>query len=351
MTLKSDIRAEADRLRATFQARGAEVFEPEILQPAGTLLGLYGEDIRARAFVTQDPIRGEMMLRPDFTVPLVQSHIEADRTSASYTYSGEIFRRQEDDDTRPTEYMQVGYEIFAGEDEATTDAEVLAAVSNALADLPLATTIGDFAILRAAINSLDTPDRRKAALLRHLWRPARFRALLQRFSRPAPPPPPAPDPNTPHVGLRSLEDIEVRRALLAQEAKTPPITDAEVTRLNAILSVRDKAPAALATLMSLANGDSDLANAVTRLQSRLDALADKGIAPDTLDFEASYGRTSMEYYGGFVFGLSAPDKLDWPVIATGGRYDLLTETLGQPIPAVGGVIRPDAVLALRGSTQ
>ncbi len=144
MTLKSDIRAEADRLRATFQARGAEVFEPEILQPAGTLLGLYGEDIRARAFVTQDPIRGEMMLRPDFTVPLVQSHIEADRTSASYTYSGEIFRRQEDDDTRPTEYMQVGYEIFAGEDEATTDAEVLAAVSNALADLPLATTIGDF---------------------------------------------------------------------------------------------------------------------------------------------------------------------------------------------------------------
>ena len=46
-----------------------------MLQPAGTLLDLYGEDIRARAYVTDDPVRGEMMLRPDFTVPVVQAHM------------------------------------------------------------------------------------------------------------------------------------------------------------------------------------------------------------------------------------------------------------------------------------
>ena len=82
MSDKSDIRAEAERLRKTFEARGAEVFEPSILQPAGALLGLYGEEIRARAFVTQDPLKGEMMLRPDFTVPLVQQHMDAGRAAA-----------------------------------------------------------------------------------------------------------------------------------------------------------------------------------------------------------------------------------------------------------------------------
>ncbi|MDC3265334.1 hypothetical protein OAU61_04555, partial [Planktomarina temperata] len=43
----------------------------DILQPADVLLDLYGEDIRARAYVTSDPLRGEQMLRPDFTVPVV----------------------------------------------------------------------------------------------------------------------------------------------------------------------------------------------------------------------------------------------------------------------------------------
>ncbi|MEM7690808.1 MAG: ATP phosphoribosyltransferase regulatory subunit, partial [Pseudomonadota bacterium] len=87
---KADIRAEAVRLREGFQARGAEVFEADILQPAGALLDLYGEDIRARAFVTQDPLRGEMMLRPDFTVPLVQQHVATAGGADRYTYAGEV---------------------------------------------------------------------------------------------------------------------------------------------------------------------------------------------------------------------------------------------------------------------
>ena len=100
MTRKSEIKAQADRLRAVFEAKGAEVFEADILQPAGALLDLYGEDIRARAFVTHDPLRGEMMLRPDFTVPLVQRHMDQGRGQGRYTYAGEVFRRQEDDPER-----------------------------------------------------------------------------------------------------------------------------------------------------------------------------------------------------------------------------------------------------------
>jgi ATP phosphoribosyltransferase regulatory subunit len=105
-------------------------------------------------------------------------------------------------------------------------------------------------------------------------------------------------------------------------------------------------------LSRLARGMPALGPAVARLDARLGALAAKGIAVDTLDFEAGYGRTTMEYYDGFVFGFYAANP-DMPPVATGGRYDALTAVLGQgrSIPAVGGVIRPALVAQLRGLTD
>lgn len=341
MTLKADIRAEADRLRAGFEARGALVFEADILQPAGALLDLYGEDIRARAFVTQDPLRGEMMLRPDFTVPLVQQHVATGGSAARYTYAGEVFRRQEDDDSRPREYIQVGFEVFGGDIDA--DAEVFAAMADALAGLPVQATIGDFGVLTAAVQCLDTPERRKRALLRHIWRPKRFNALLDRFSRPAPPPPAPPDDEVVHVGLRTREEIAARIALLAEEAETPPIAEAELSRLRALEAIDSAAPQAVAALNALgANGCAE------RLAATLDAISGHGVDPSALRFQASFGLTSLEYYSGFVFGFTAQGHAP---VATGGRYDLLTRALngGSAIPAVGGVIRPEIVRALRGA--
>src|SRR6056297_581280 len=100
--------AAAACLRAFLDA-GAVPVEAEVLQPAETLLDLYGEDIRARAYVTADPLRGEQMLRPDFTVPVVQRHMAEGAEPARYTYAGEVFRRQETEEPgRPAEYVQVG---------------------------------------------------------------------------------------------------------------------------------------------------------------------------------------------------------------------------------------------------
>ena len=90
--------------------------------------------------------------------------------------------------------------------------------------------------------------------------------------------------------------------------------------------------------------------ALDRFEARCDAMAKRGVDVDALPFEASYGRTSMEYYDGFVFGFYSEARPDLPPVATGGRYDALTRRLGQgrDIPAVGGVIRPDLVLDLGG---
>ena len=55
MSQKAAIRSEAERFFAAFQAAGAVAFEADHLLPADMLLDLYGEDIRARAYVTHDP--------------------------------------------------------------------------------------------------------------------------------------------------------------------------------------------------------------------------------------------------------------------------------------------------------
>ena len=90
---------------------------------------------------------------------------------------------------------------------------------------------------------------------------------------------------------------------------------------------------------------------VDNFAKRLDFLENNGVNLDLLDFEGSYGRTSMEYYDGFVFGFYSETYKDLAPVATGGRYDALTERMGQGkrIPAVGAVLRPDLTLLLRGN--
>ncbi len=361
MTDKAAIRAEAERLYAAFLAAGAQPVETDILQPAETLLDLYGEDIRARAYVTADPLHGEMMLRPDFTVPVVQAHMAGGADPARYAYMGEVFRRQEHLDGRAREYLQVGYEVF-DRNAPEADAEVFALFAGALADLNLRPATGDIGILTAAVRGLSTSDRRKAALLRHIWRPQRFRLLLDRFAGRAPVPAAraqllerlaadAPEALVaaagPLVGLRSPEDIAARAAALLEDAATPPLKAPEAALLYDLLSLQAPAQAALAHLRGIAPMLPAIEPAIETFAARLSALAARGVDVASLPFEASHGRTTLEYYDGFVFSLHGP--ADLPAVASGGRYDAMTSVLGQgrSIPAVGAIVRPELVARLR----
>lgn len=360
MPSRAETNARAAQLRAGFEAAGAAAVEPPILQPADTLLDLYGEDIRARAYVTSDALRGEQMLRPDFTVPVVQMHMESGAEPARYTYAGEVFRRQEQDPDRASEFMQVGYEVFDRTDPAAADAEVFALISRALSGLSLDVATGDIGILMAAVRGLRTTDKRKAALMRHIWRPRRFRQLLDRFSGKTPLPTarkallanrdPLADA-APMIGRRSLVEIETRIAVLRDDAEADLMSEGEVELIDELLRVRETMPHALAHLRDIAVDLPAIGPALQGLENRADALAARGIDVDGLGFEASYGRTLMEYYDGFVFGFTAVGRPDLPAVATGGRYDALTQRLGQgaEIPAVGGVLRPGLMLELEAT--
>ncbi|MBM3612185.1 MAG: ATP phosphoribosyltransferase regulatory subunit, partial [Alphaproteobacteria bacterium] len=252
-------RAAGQRLMEALRAAGAEPVEARILQPAGTLLDLYGEEMRARAYVTADPVQGEMMLRPDFTVPVVQMHMAEGAEPARYCYLGEVFRKQDGPATRPSEYLQVGYEVFARDDPAAADAEVFALIAGLLAPLGLRAVTGDMGLLGAAVAGLTLRPARKAALTRHIWRPARFRALIDRFAGRAPVPPARADliarlraegagamirAAGPLVGLRTEAEIEARAAALLADADAPPLPEAEAARIDALLAVAGPAPEA-----------------------------------------------------------------------------------------------------------
>ncbi len=299
-----------------------------------------------------------MMLRPDFTVPVVQMHMDSGADPARYAYAGEVFRRQEVNETRPNEFLQVGFEVFDGRAPAQADAEVYASIAAALEGLGLRAATGDIGILLAAVGGLRTTEARRAALVRHLWRPRRFRALLDRFAGRVPPPPSrvallaAADPLAdagPEIGLRSRAEVAARIATLRADALAPPISEEEVAMLDALLALRETAPHVLDALRDMEVDMPAIGPAIARMAERLDAMAARGVDVATLPFEASYGRTSMEYYDGFVFGFYADSRPDLPPVATGGRYDALTRLLGQgrEVPAVGGVIRPELVVSLR----
>ena len=370
----ADLSAELERLHGLFAAAGAEDVEPAALQPADLLLNLYGEDLRARAYVTDDPVQGDLILRPEFTAPVALLHRSRNAAApARYAYAGSVWRRQNPGSARPTEFLQAGVEAIGEADAVVADAEIFALTARALAECgPLDVATGDLSIARAAISGLGLPARRAGLLRRHLWRPARFRALLESFG---PGGGEASDLRkgllaaaeageaalagfiaeaAPEAGLRSPQEIAARATALAQEAASPPLDPARIAFVEALLAVKGPGPQALADMQALAaeapaETAAALAPALERMARRLDALSARGHAD--LPFDASFGR-ALEYYDGFTFEFRRPDMPHLPPLGGGGRYDALTARLGlgpsgAGLPAIGAAVRPEAMLAAR----
>lgn len=354
MIPKRDKQAIGQRFLQAFREAGAVEVAPDILLPADILLDLYGEDIRARAYTSTDPIRGEVMLRPDFTVPVVQMHMAGGAEPARYCYLGEVFRKQDPGDERPAnprdnEYLQAGFEMFAHDPQA--DAEVFALFHRLLAPWDLRAVTGDMGLVMDAVRALPLSDARRCALIHHVWRPGRFGRLLARFSRPVPPREFAASA-APWVGLRTPAEMDRRMDRLTADRDSAPLDPAWIARLDRLFAISAPMPDALGELADLSQDWPDLAPAIDRIKERAGRLAALGIPIGSVLFDASHGHRTMEYYDGFTFSFVAEGRADWPPVATGGRYDALTAVLGRggrTIPAVGGIIRPGLIAELEGA--
>ncbi|MEM6971374.1 MAG: ATP phosphoribosyltransferase [Pseudomonadota bacterium] len=371
----AEIDALQDRLADFFAGAGYRPVAPPHLYPAELLLDLYGEDLHGRAYLF--PAAGgadALCLRPDFTVPVALAHGGRgwDRP-AKYAYRGPVFRRQEAGSTRPVEYLQAGIESIGAADPAEAEAEILSLTLeglDALGAVGLDVVTGDLGIVFALLEALRIPAALHAALCRHLWRPARFQALLDEARRAKPAPSSAraaliaaaaggPAALAEHlarageiIGLREMTEIEERIAAFDADARAAALEAEQAELITTVLRTTGATGDVLSALRSLTIGAGlDLTAALDRLERRLDAMTRIGLDAEGLFFDAGFGRT-LEYYDGFVFEVRAANRPSLPPLAGGGRYDGLTQRLGasSPIPAIGAMIRPEAAMAARAQS-
>lgn len=349
----SALQNERRRALALFAEHGASQVEVPTLLPVAKMLDLYGEDIRARAYITHDPIEGDLVLRPDFTVPIVEMHMEYGAAPARYAYEGLIWRQKQGRTREDAAFWQVGYELFDDVNPVAADAELLSIFARLLAPMDLEIRTGDMGLIFTMLRALELEDWRRAALMRHIWRPKRFQALVERYSLPI-------EEKTEMatrakqpvegeaVGLRSVEEVKTRQNWLAKEAKTPPLGADIIDALEAAQSVEGNLARAAKAIEALAQRYSFLDKFSAQFAARNAALCNAGVDIEAILFHSNFGRESLEYYDGFVFGFYAKDMPELPSLAQGGRYDSLTRAMGKGafMPAIGGIYRPEIGLEL-----
>jgi len=172
---------------AVFAAAGFDAIDPGSVLEAENLLDLYGEDVRGRAFVFEGGEGKDLCLRPDLTLAICRHHLGQGGGAAKYVAAGPVYRRPSLGETRPAQFVQVGCEWFGAEDAATADAQTFKLVSDAVRAIGVedfAVETGDLGVLFALIDAAAIPERWRARLKRHVWRPSRFAALLEDYASP-----------------------------------------------------------------------------------------------------------------------------------------------------------------------
>jgi ATP phosphoribosyltransferase regulatory subunit len=358
----TDPRAEA--LVASYERAGYARVRPAILQPAEPFLDLSGEEIRKRMYLTTAPGGGEFCLRPDLTIPVSRDYLASPLAGrpAGFCYLGPVFRYRA---SEPAEFLQAGIESFGRTDKAAADAEMLARGLEATAHYGVKAPdirVGDVALFSGLIAGLDLPPAWKRRLVKDFNRKSNLAQDLERLVLAGTNGRPeyqgvlaalaGADPKGAHalvtdllsiagitaVGGRSVGEIADRfleQAALGASTKLPREARALIERFLAIAGDPDQAAADLRALARDANLASALAPALDLFEHRTGFLAAHGIDVKRVRFSTAFSR-GFDYYTGFIFELTDPERSGDPLVA-GGRYDDLLSRLGsaEPVPAVG----------------
>jgi ATP phosphoribosyltransferase regulatory subunit len=354
-----------DAVRAPFSAFGGTWVDAPVLQPLSTLLDLAGEAMRARLVVVSAGAE-DSALRPDFTIPVVQAHIDTGRSEGRFLYEGKAFAAS-GAEGGASEHRQIGAEMFGpGADPAADDATIIAlgwdaARAGGRSDLSI--QLGDIGLFQSFLGALRLPQPAIARLVRALPTSRGVRLELDRAaSREAPANgggklasmlADLPEgegaamleelwrlAGIQPVGGRSPAEIVHRLALRAEASRNPPLSPAEVDLIGRYLALSGAPHVVLEEAEALAaEGGGDLSSAVAAWVRRLKALASGGVPIHALNFGAAFARP-FGYYDGVLFEVrSAALGADRPV-AAGGRYDGLPARLGGAPGAVGCMVRP-----------
>ncbi len=379
------IRAPFEALRKTYG--GAWVDAPAI-QPLNLLLDLAGEAMRARLLVVQGEGTAEACLRPDFTIPLAQAHLESGAEAGRYFYHGKAFRTAPRDSGRASEFWQLGVEVYGPTaDQAAQDGEIAglawtAAAAGGRRDLTL--TLGDVSLFAAFLAAMDLAAPVQAQLVRAF---SGGRALKAELAR-------AQAGRTPRqggrlaellsglpesesagvlaelwtlagiqpVGGRSPQEIVHRLSLRAEADRNVRLTAAEADLITRYLEISGDIRSVLDRIERLAySARIDFERQLHPWVHRLTALVKAGVPEEAMVLCAGFSRP-FGYYDGMLFEVTSAALEPELAVAAGGRYDGLPTKLGASLNhpyaaksgAVGCMVRPArawAGLAAGGSSD
>ena len=147
--------------------------------------------------------------------------------------------------------------------------------------------------------------------------------------------------------MRTRKDIIERVSELSNDIVNNQLHENDVKLLQNLLKISCSLVDAPKNIKKLTYSHDYLKKAAILLENRLDNLSELGINVKQIDFEVSFGRTSMEYYDGFVFEMGPKKQINSIPFAQGGRYNELTRILSRlqgyhkSTNSVGGIIRPE----------
>ncbi|MEP2943766.1 MAG: ATP phosphoribosyltransferase regulatory subunit [Hyphomicrobiales bacterium] len=342
-----------EALTTLFESAGCTGIEPSVLQPADPFLNAAGEAFRKSLFVTQGAKGETLCLRPEFTIPVCLEHKGA---AARYHYSGSVFRQAtEGRDDKPQEFEQAGVEALGEADFAKADADMVRLALDAVralvasdGDIKPVVQMGDPAFFNALVTPVGLPEIWRERLTRAFGDADLVEAMLKRMV--SAPVVASNDFKTDDsaaltekvsammqahgmmgAGGRTADEIAQRFLKKRNEQVSVSTTVTEICRRFLALECASDKVGDTMTRFGEENG-IDFAAAIAGYDARAKGL--QGLDAE-ITFSASFGRR-LDYYTGFVFEIYDANNRAKGPLAGGGRYDGLTEMLGdKAMPAVG----------------
>ena len=323
--------AVVEKIRSVYEKYGFVPLDTPVLEYLTTLVGTGGEETNKLLFCLESPEREPIAMRFDLTVPyarLLAQYPDKLKLPFRRYHLGPVFRADKPGPGRFRQFVQFDVDA-AGSESVAVDAEVVAAMAEAMRSLGLGR--GEFQI---RINNRKLVD-----------------ALLMGNG--------LPDRETQKQVLRVIDKLlkvgadDIRKELgegRVDESGDPikgvglsagiidKILDfisvqgtSRLDVLNSLATLLPKAPISEAALQEM----SELNQALTSLR----------VEEDEAVFDPSLMR-GLDYYTGPVFEAHLPAAPEFGSVMGGGRFDqLVARFLDQSIPATGASIGLDRLMA------
>ena len=381
--LDSAIRSARDVL----YSRGYQPIETPLIEQTELFLRRSGGLLSSQLFDFLAPDGSDITLRPELTAPVIRYALEQGGTMRPmrYQYASPIFRYTERPFDAPPnsvpskrQYIQAGAELI-GATQAAADGEIIATayeMAKRLGIQDVAIRVGHVGLIWEMLGRFKLSER--AALF-----------LANRVS----------DFSTSDDDGTAIESEAIRLGLMPSDSQQSVETQASaahlLTRLatgsvqlpsaaeqtsrtgeEVVAGLRRKVesdvansdfPKAMELMRRIARIDHDAITNAARIaeesglgdldnigaiQSVVDAAESAGV--DASDISVDFGlATSIAYYSGMIFDVSASIDGEHVALGGGGRYDGLATALGsdKDVPALGFALNLDTILELNGGSR